>query len=287
MLVCQREPQVAFGLERRVQYRAVVHRRHRVPVDKGLILAGLKLVEIGDAHQVTREELEAAIDPQTLCIVYVAGDDYGPVLPLNVVIDVARSRGVAVVVDAAAELPPRSNLWYFSRELGADLTIFSGGKDLGAPAGTGLIVGRPELVGACRKLDSPNGTLARPLKVGADGVLGMMAAVSEYMARDDSARWRQCEETIDRWQAMMLGVQGISSRRVSPCKGLPPLALAIAFDDQLGNKTAAQAKQFLWEGSPRVAVGQSGTDEIVLASYTLGPGDEDRVARRLLAFLGR
>ena len=34
---------------------------------------------------------------------------------------------------AAAQLPPPSNLWHFTRDLGADAVAFSGGKALRGP----------------------------------------------------------------------------------------------------------------------------------------------------------
>ena len=51
-------------------------------------------------------------------------------MPLPEVIEIAHARGVPVIVDAAAQIPPVSNLWHFTRDLGADLAIFSGGKGL-------------------------------------------------------------------------------------------------------------------------------------------------------------
>ncbi len=52
-----------------------------------------------------------------------------------------------MLVDAAAELPPRSNL----RDIlatGADLVTFSGGKAIRGPQASGILCGRRELVGA-------------------------------------------------------------------------------------------------------------------------------------------
>ena len=48
-------------------------------------------------------------------------------------------------VDAAAELPPQSNLQRFIAD-GADLVAFSGGKALGGPQGSGILCGRRDLI---------------------------------------------------------------------------------------------------------------------------------------------
>ena len=55
----------------------------------------------------------------------------------------AELHGLPVIVDAAAQIPPVENLWRFTGEggLGADLAIFSGGKGLCGPQGSGLLLG--------------------------------------------------------------------------------------------------------------------------------------------------
>jgi L-seryl-tRNA(Ser) seleniumtransferase len=66
---------------------------------------------------------------------------------LTEVVGVAHQHHLPVLVDAAAELPPRRNL----RDLiatGADLIAFSGGKAIRGPQATGILCGRRDLVGA-------------------------------------------------------------------------------------------------------------------------------------------
>ncbi|MCZ7536130.1 MAG: hypothetical protein M5T61_09515 [Acidimicrobiia bacterium] len=53
-------------------------------------------------------------------------------LGLRDVIDIAHSHSIPVIVDAAAQLPPASNLWSFTAD-GADLVLFSGGKGMRGP----------------------------------------------------------------------------------------------------------------------------------------------------------
>ena len=82
-----------------------------------------------------------------------------------------------MIVDAAAQIPPIANLWHFTRDLGADLAIFSGGKGLRGPQSAGLVLGRPDLIAACRLNGSPNHAIGRPMKVGKEELIGMLAAV--------------------------------------------------------------------------------------------------------------
>ena len=60
---------------------------------------------------------------------------------------VAHDAGVPVLVDAAAQVLPASNLQKFIA-MGADLVAFSGGKQIGGPQASGILCGRKDLVGA-------------------------------------------------------------------------------------------------------------------------------------------
>lgn len=54
-------------------------------------------------------------------------------------------------MDAAAELPPKENLTKFIK-MKADLVLFSGGKDIGAPNDTGIILVQRDLIATCMRL---------------------------------------------------------------------------------------------------------------------------------------
>ncbi len=72
-----------------------------------------------------------------------------------------------MIVDAAAQLPPQSNLKRFIRE-GADLVAFSGGKALGGPQASGNPLRRRDLIMAAASSTSTStstGTCGRrPLR---------------------------------------------------------------------------------------------------------------------------
>src|SRR6266542_767036 len=66
-------------------------------------------------------------------------------VPFEQVVATAHTRGVPVLVDAAAALPPPEYLWHYS-DVGADLVAFSGGKALHGPQATGILAGRADLI---------------------------------------------------------------------------------------------------------------------------------------------
>src|SRR5438552_331449 len=65
--------------------------------------------------------------------------------PLEDVAAACRRHHVPLIVDAAAQLPPASNLRRFV-DAGADLVAFSGGKGLRGPQSTGILAGRRDLI---------------------------------------------------------------------------------------------------------------------------------------------
>ena len=138
----------------------IICRPHRNSYDHAYRAAGAALVEVGMSDRYTgvgvREteiwEIDAAITERTAAIAYTASAFSYPAL--KAVCDLARKRGVPVIVDAAGQLPPPSNLKRFIAE-GADLVSFSGGKALRGPQGTGVLAGRQDLIAsvALQQLD--------------------------------------------------------------------------------------------------------------------------------------
>ena len=166
----------------------IVHRSQRNGYDYAIRQTGARLIEIGTQEVTQRGELDAAIGPQTACVVYFAGEHFArAAIPLPEVITIAHARGVPVLVDAAAQIPPIANLWRFTTELGADAAIFSGGKGLRGPQSSGLVLGRADLITACQANGNPNSSIGRPMKVGKEELLGILAAVEWSLAQDEAA----------------------------------------------------------------------------------------------------
>ena len=136
---------------RRIPHEFLVARGQRSGYDHAVRLAGAHLIEVGydevaAGAGVRRPELwefDAAITDRTAGILYVYQKGSQPAL--SELVQQAHRRGVPVLVDAAAELPPRDHLATIPGT-GADLVCFSGGKALGGPQATGILCGRRELI---------------------------------------------------------------------------------------------------------------------------------------------
>lgn len=153
-----------------------------------------KLIKVSGAHVVTCapsiDDLKVAITDKCAGIWLFAGTMYEEGLPdFKDVIDYAHSVNIPVFVDAAAQLPPFSNLWYYTKELGADATVFSGGKYIKGPQSTGLLVGSSRIADLCRKISSPRMGIGRPYKVGKEDYAAFYKAIKELSQVNESERF--------------------------------------------------------------------------------------------------
>lgn len=261
----------------------IYQRPHRIGYLAAVALSGARLIEIGVEPDVHPAELEAAIDEETAAVLFVAGSHLSEgALPLEEVVETAHARGVPVIVDAAAQLPPASNFWHFSRDLGADLVIFSGGKDLRGPQASGLVVGRPDLIQAIRRHGSPNPRLARGMKVGKEEMAGLLAAVTSYLALDHEARVAGFEADVASWIATLADVPGIVVEREFPNEAgqpMPRCRVTFTGPEDAARRDAVVA--MLWDGDPRVAVKAVGVNAISCTPDTLEPGESAVVGDRV------
>jgi uncharacterized pyridoxal phosphate-dependent enzyme len=262
----------------------IIHRGHRIPYDPAIRLAGARIVEVGNRLQTFPWELEAAITPRTAMIFYAAGVHFATgALPLAETVEVAHAHNIPVVVDAAAQLPPTENLWRFTRELAADLAVFSGGKDFHGPQASGLLVGTEAMIAAIAVNGSPHQRLARPMKVGKEEMIGLLAAVERYVAEDWQDRAGRYEETVERWIEHFASLPGLSASRDFPNEaGQPTPRCRVTFAGETG-LSGAEAVRRLWEGDPHIAVSVAGPDAISMTPELLEEGDESILLDRIAA----
>lgn len=171
--------------------------------DRSMAAAGAEIVYVGDEMRAPSEqEFENAITAHTAAIAYVIyfGREYA--LPIEKVIEIAHKHSLPVIVDAAAQNPPASNLWRFTH-MGADMVIFSGGKTMRGPQDSGLVLGKREWINRLRKWGPPTDGVCRGCKTSREAMVGLYAAVKEYMAVDESARLACLNQYCDMFEKTM------------------------------------------------------------------------------------
>lgn len=190
----------------------VLHAQHNA-YDKAIPAAGAKVVMVGDADETLEIELDGAINDNTAAVFYFMGIRYQQAsLPLARVIEIAHGRGVPVVVDAAAQLPPVDNLWTITG-MGADLAIFSGGKTLCGPQDSGLILGKADLIRDCHRFGAPAHGICRSSKTSRESIAALWVALKEYVETDHEDNVRRLL-AIDMDIAAAMEKSGLSTRIV-------------------------------------------------------------------------
>ncbi len=205
-------------LENVEKTNVVVYKRQRNPYDYAARQTGARLIEI----EPDGDDLEMQVaNPKTACVLYFGGEALAPgARPLPEVVEIAHSMSVPVIVDAAAQIPPISNLWYYTRELGVDAAIFSGGKGLRGPQASGLVVGKKAIIDGIRPNAAPNQSFGRPMKVGKEELSGLLTAIELAVRQDETAILAGYEESVQRWLAGLSGIAGTTvERRLSKRSG--------------------------------------------------------------------
>ncbi|MHB8730690.1 MAG: aminotransferase class V-fold PLP-dependent enzyme [bacterium] len=268
----------------------IIHRQQRNHYDSCIRQVGVKLVEIGLARETHPWELEEAISENTAAVVYFVAYARTNSLPLQQVVAIAHKAHVPVIVDAADELPPASNLRRFA-DAGADLVIFSGGKAIGGPQSSGLILGTRSLIDACALNAFPNYAIGRPMKIGKEEIAGLVVAVERYLCRDLATELAIRDRQVSKVLLALRDVPGISVERIIGPREEPelhpfdvPRAL-ITISSSSGIKRDDVIRS-LKNGNPPVHVLSVG-DRIVVTTQGLRDGDEDIVAHRLCEIMGR
>ena len=260
----------------------IVHASQRNGYDYAIRTTGATMVEIGSAEGTSLGDLEQAFSERTACVAYFAGAHFARgALPLEDVIAAAHARGIPVIVDAAAQVPPISNLWRFTRDMGADVAVFSGGKGLRGPQSAGLVLGKPEIIAACRANGSPNHSIGRPMKVGKEELVGMLAAVEWSLAQDEEALLAGYEAMVDFWLGGLQGIAGVSLERGFPSEAGQPHSRAIVRLESASAPDRDALVSALLAGDPAIAVSPIGDDAIALNPQTVEPGEERLVLEAL------
>lgn len=270
------------------RYDVLIHKSQRFGYDHAIRMVGVNLVEFGVGNGAEPWELEAAYSERTIAVAFLAGlINEERALPLEKVIESAHRHNVPVIVDAAAQIPPPENLWRYTRERGADIAIFSGGKGLRGPQPTGLVLGRKSIIDGIYVNASPNANIGRPMKVGKEELAGIHAAVEWYLRQDHAAEMRRYEEIVQYFVVGLDGQRpGVSARRDFPSEaGQPHPRALVTVDPATVGLSLSRIIQLLQDGEPSIAV-SGGRKGIFLNPQTLEEGEEKIVLHRLREILG-
>lgn len=278
-----RLPMETAGLKNEV----IIQKGHRYGYDHAIRNCGIRFVEVE-----TEDEYERAFTPKTVMCHFFNAAEQGQI-SREKWIEVAHRHGVPCFNDAAADVPPISNLWNYT-QMGFDLVTFSGGKGLRGPQNAGLLLGRKDLIEAATWSNSPHDeTVGRGMKVAKEQIVGMVAALDWYLSQTDEGMQAEFRARANRIAEMLKDVPTLTHEIV-----VPPLAnavphLVLRYDQARLRKSPLEVAQILREGSPTIelnpstgrkggSAGLPNTEHAILVGvWMLQPGEDLVVARRL------
>jgi L-seryl-tRNA(Ser) seleniumtransferase len=265
----------------------IVQKAHRYDYDHAMRNCGIRFVDVQ-----TLREYESAFTRNTVMCFFYNAADAGQISREDW-IRVAHAHGVPCLNDAAADVPPISNLWNYT-QMGFDLVAFSGGKGIRGPQNAGLLLGRKNLIAAATENNSPNDdVVGRGMKVAKEQIVGMVAAVDWFLSQSDAEFEAEFRRRADRIAAALKGIPTLTSEIF-----VPPIAnnvphLLIRYDHQRVSISPKEVSKQLRAGTPSIelnpATGSTETsagipkdaNKIVVGVWMLEPGEDVIVARRL------
>ena len=233
----------------------LIPRTHRTGYAHALAAAGARLVDIGHHDRGTGAgvrgleawEIETALTPSVVAMAFSVNAT--SIVDLPTAIAVCRANGIPLIVDAAAQLPPKENLRRFIA-MGVDLLAFSGGKALGGPQASGILAGRRDLVASAllQQLDMdvapetwvpprlvdranlrgvPHHGIGRGFKAGKEEIVGLLAALDRFVKADDAADNAALEARLKNIAAALAGLD-VKLVPAQQTGRVPVLEIAIA-----------------------------------------------------------
>lgn len=281
----------------------IMLRTHRTGYDHGLRAAGASIRDVGyntkgmgaGGRNVESWEIERVISDNTVAIAATA-------TPTNheeiaALARVANEADIPLIVDAAAQLPPRENLRGFIN-MGASLVAFSGGKALRGPQETGLLSGRQELImsAALQMLDMdeafetwlpptdfidtqllaglPQHGIGRGLKVSKEGVVGLVTALESYANEGLEGFANQATSVLDRIEEPLRGISSLHVERIDESRWGWPRFLIRVLEDA-GVESVQQLSERLKRRSPAIYLNEQQLSEgaLVIDPANLNEGD--------------
>jgi uncharacterized pyridoxal phosphate-dependent enzyme len=282
-------PNELTGLKNEV----IVQKAHRYDYDHAIRNCGGRFVTVE-----TMEEYQAAFTDRTAMTHFFNAAEGGRIGREDW-IRVAHQHKVPCFNDAAADVPPISNLWNYTR-MGFDLVTFSGGKGIRGPQNAGLLLGRKDLIAAAALNNSPiSDTVGRGMKVAKEQIVGMVAAIDWFLTQTDAGMEAEFRQRADRIAGQLKDIPSLECSIVFPDVAANVVPhLMIRYDPHRVKISPAAVAAELRQGNPSIELnpatghkhsGGLPSDEstIVVGVWMLQPGEDLTVARRLREVLTR
>lgn len=270
----------------------IVQKAHRYDYDHALLNCGVRFVEVE-----TMADYERAFTDHTVMTHFFNAAEGGRISREDW-IRLAHGHKVPCFNDAAADVPPISNLWAYT-QMGFDLVTFSGGKGIRGPQNAGLLLGRKDLIEAAIANNAPiSESIGRGMKVAKEQIVGMVAAVDWFTDQSEETMQAEFRSRTNKISAHLKSIPTLQASVVVPEIANHVPHLVLDYDHARVKISAAEVADQLRRGKPSIelnpatgkkhAQGLTGEkDSIVIGVWMLQPGEDMIVARSLHDLLSK
>ena len=265
-------PDVSGGA---IRYEVIQQKAHRSGYEHQMTIQGARIVWVE-----TAEDVERAISPKTAMMFFLNKNDGDGKIRWQEWTALARKHNVPSFSDAAADVPPKENLWKYVHG-GFDLVTFSGGKGLMGPQASGLLLGRQDLIDAARQCISPAGGVGRGMKVGKEEMMGLLAALELFLKTDHDAEFRNLDKRVSEISATLTKIDGVKLTREVPAIANVVPHLRIEWDETKHKVTAQQVVDRLRDGDPSIHIQRHGAGNLYISVWMMRGNEHKVVAQRL------
>ncbi|RAJ09251.1 selenocysteine synthase [Arenibacter echinorum] len=261
-----------------IKSEVIIQKAHFDGYEHALSNTGITLVPVE-----TTDDINRVVNERTASMHFLNCNTHEGKIKHEEWIKMARKYNLPATIDIAADVPPVSNLWRFN-DMGFSFVALSGGKAIRGPQSAGILMGNKSVIDAAKLNNSPNGsTIGRGMKVNKEEMLGMYAALDNYINQDHEKEWKMWEDRVEVISKAISKIEGIKvSVTVPPIANHSP-KINISWDKNIIKLTRMQLGEKMRFGNPSIEIISWGNDEnsIDLTVFMLKPGQEKIVARRL------
>ncbi len=260
----------------------LVQKGHNEGYVHALTNTGVKIVEIE-----TPEDLAKAVNEKTAMMWFLNYAAPNGKISHEEWVAFGKKHGIPTMIDMAADVPPKENLWKFN-DMGFDLVCVSGGKDIRGPQSAGILMGKKELIAAARLSAPPNGgNIGRGMKVNKEEILGMYVALEKFISLDYEQQMKMWGNQISIIENAAKKVKGtITSVTVPPIANRTP-TLNLSWDKNIIRLTRDEFQDKLRKGNPSIQLIGGKDDSVNITAWMLKPGEEKIVASRIHEVLSK
>jgi L-seryl-tRNA(Ser) seleniumtransferase len=288
-------PQAIEGSKNQV----IVQRAHRYGYDHAIFLCGARVTEV-----LTLDDYKRACDAGNAIMTNffnAAEEEDGEAGTAQIGreewLRVAHDHGIPCHLDAAADMPPISNLWKYTG-MGFDLVAFSGGKGMRGPQNAGLLLGKKHLTDLAHQNNNPEDGVGRGMKVAKEQIVGMVAAVDWVLSHTEESMQGDYQRRADLIASAVKGIPSVRTETVTPKIANHVPHLLIRFDPAVTGITTQEIVKALRDSEPSIELNPntghapnqgipSDANTLVVGVWMLQPGEDEIVGRRIRAALTR